>query len=42
MTAMAGCMPTAPVLPLLVVLIDNGGGGIFQQLPIDAASPAAL
>ena len=28
--------------PLLVVLIDNNGGGIFQQLPIDASSPAGF
>ena len=25
--------------PLVVLLIDNGGGGIFQQLPIEQASP---
>ena len=32
--------PSGP--PLLVVLIDNNGGGIFQQLPIDASSPRDL
>ena len=28
--------------PLLVLLIDNNGGGIFQQLPIDVESTAGL
>ena len=28
--------------PLLVLLIDNNGGGIFQQLPIDIESSAGL
>ena len=28
--------------PLLVLLIDNGGGGIFQQLPVPAAPPSAF
>ena len=28
--------------PLLVVLIDNNGGGIFQQLPIEAPSSAGF
>jgi len=28
--------------PLLVLLIDNGGGGIFQQLPVPAAPASAL
>ena len=32
--------PSGP--PLLVVLIDNNGGGIFQQLPIDASSPTGF
>ena len=29
-------------LPLLVLLIDNGGGGIFQQLPVPAAPAQAF
>ena len=28
--------------PLLVLLIDNGGGGIFEQLPIRPEAPAPL
>ena len=28
--------------PLLVLLIDNGGGGIFQQLPVPAAPASAF
>ncbi len=28
--------------PLLVLLIDNGGGGIFEQLPIRPTAPAPL
>ena len=32
--------PSGP--PLLVVLIDNNGGGIFQQLPIEAPSSAGF
>ena len=35
-------LANASVLPLVVLLIDNGGGGIFGQLPIPAASPAAF
>ena len=29
-------------LPLMVLLIDNGGGGIFQQLPVPAAPAEAF
>ena len=29
-------LASASVLPLVVLLIDNGGGGIFGQLPIPA------
>jgi len=35
-------LASASVLPLVVLLIDNGGGGIFGQLPIPVASPAAF
>ena len=35
-------LASASVVPLVVLLIDNGGGGIFGQLPIPAASPAAF
>ena len=35
-------LATAANLPLFVVMIDNGGGGIFEQLPIETSPEQAF